>query len=68
MPRVYIPKKRRVPVVGLKDPQRVPAPQYDVMRAPAYVPSKTLPVRPGSLDFKALRSMCFVQLEGAGHG
>ncbi len=41
------------------NPQRVPAAQYDVMRAPPYVQGNQHPVRAGALDFKTLPSKLF---------
>lgn len=36
--------------------QRTPAPQYDLRRAPVYVPARSTEPRAGSLDFKRLAS------------
>ena len=41
-----------VPCAGL----RTPAPQYDVMRGPVYVPTRCPVPRAGSLDFKRVAS------------
>ena len=44
-----------------RDPNRVPAAQYDVMRAPLYVQGNPPPVRPGALDFKRIESKLFAK-------
>lgn len=40
-------------------PERVPAPQINVMHGPTYKQAFAAPVRPGALDFKQIGSKSF---------
>lgn len=40
-------------------PNRVPAPQINVMHGPTYIQAFAAPVRPGALAFKQIGSKCF---------
>ena len=49
-------RHRQAEIAAIYVGQRAPAPQYDLQRAPVYVPPRSPVPRAGSLDFQRLRS------------